>query len=122
MSVDRASCAATDFEAIERSFPHNKRVSEQYVRPETLEYVKRLIPGAIFEQKGGAQLHALLHWFKNDFMRWLPNQINCSKCGNGETAMRPTIQLGSSWQLRKVESYTCDNCGAEQVYTRFSDV
>ena len=126
MPTDPASCATTDLDAIERSFPHNKKVTEQYVDKETLEYVRSLVPNNVVENKDSALVTTLMRWFKNDFMQWLPNQMKCANCStsgsDGGPIMQQTIQPGSTWQLRKTEVFKCANCGAQKVYPRYSDV
>jgi citrate lyase gamma subunit len=54
-----------------------KRISEQYVNQDILEYIRTLIPEEIvrktrieIEDKGC--LKSVLQWFKKDFMQWAP--------------------------------------------------
>ena len=53
-----------------------KRISEQYVDQDILNYVRELLPEEIvkkttIEGKEG---------FKKDFMRWTPKDPNCDRC------------------------------------------
>ncbi|MEO9321767.1 MAG: transglutaminase domain-containing protein [Nitrososphaera sp.] len=129
MPVDKATCESASAELIERTFPHNKKVSEQYADPQTLDYVRALIPHEVLQLQGPHLVRGLLDWFKADFMRWLPSQMRCEFCttkapdgAEAGTVMQVTIEPGSTWQLRKVERYKCPSCGAERVYPRYSDV
>lgn len=126
--MEKISCEAVNADLVERSFLHNKRVSEQYADPMTLDYVSKLIPEGVRRLEGNELVTGLLNWFKNDFMRWLPNQVRCERCASkgpdgsqAGTVMQATIEQGSSWQLRKTEHYKCPSCGLAQVYPRFSD-
>ena len=114
-----------DFETLERSFPHHKKVSEQYADAGALEYLRELVPEDIRRAEKGSLVVELLRWFKNDFMRWLPNQMRCGRCaqtGKDGPVMQSTILPGTSWQLRKIELYRCPSCGCEESYPRYSDV
>jgi citrate lyase gamma subunit len=71
--------------AICDSFVLYKRISEQYVDQDILEYIRTLIPEEIvrktrieIEDKGC--LKSVLQWFKKDFMQWVPRDQKCERC------------------------------------------
>ncbi len=107
------------FDTIQSSFLFYKTITSQYNDPKVLEGVRRLIPKNVLE---GEQIPSLLRWFK-DFMTWIPNQIVCCKCNKDDPSfMHVKVQKGDSWQVRKIEIHTCNNCGSEEIIPRYSDV
>jgi hypothetical protein len=53
-----------------------KRISEQYVNQDILDYVRVLLPEEIVQKttidSKEEPLKSVLQWFKKDFMRWTP--------------------------------------------------
>jgi hypothetical protein len=61
-----------------------KRISEQYVNQDILNYVRVLLPEEIVKkttiESKEEPLKSVLQWFKKDFMRWTPKDPNCDRC------------------------------------------
>jgi hypothetical protein len=89
-----------------------KRVSEQYVNQDVLDYVRILIPEEIINkttiESKEEPLKSVLQWFKKDFMRWTPKDPKCDTCN---LPMALQFIKGISWKLRSTEKYTCSSCG-----------
>lgn len=79
------------------AFTLYKLIVRQYKDNEVLDYVRQLIPNEIktriqretsnYEESSNSHnktkndsLMLLLHWFKNDFMRWMNNNQICDSC------------------------------------------
>src|SRR5919107_6420602 len=81
-----------------------KRVSEQYVNQDVLDYVRILIPEEIVNKRTieskEEPLKSVLQWFKKDFMRWTPKDPNCDRCN---LPMGFQFNKGNSWKLRSTE-------------------
>lgn len=100
------------------SFRLYKKVSEQYNDPVILGFAKKLVPDKLLESKLGQQsLQSLLHWFKYDFMKWMPKQIVCTSCNHGPMAVQ--VLDGDSTIIRKTEFHKCYNCGLIQLFPRY---
>ncbi|MDQ6723283.1 MAG: transglutaminase-like domain-containing protein [Thermoproteota archaeon] len=98
------------------AFTLYKKVTSQYKEARVLNYVKRSIPEKIAlelqirNNNPTNEIHSLkplLHWFKNDFMRWMNKNISCEQCKN---PMYFEYMQGNSWMLRAIENYSCTNC------------
>ncbi|KAL1781162.1 peptide-N(4)-(N-acetyl-beta-glucosaminyl)asparagine amidase isoform X1 [Sigmodon hispidus] len=65
----------------------------------------------------------LLHWFKEEFFRWV-NNILCSKCG-GETRSRDEALLPNDdelkWGASNVEDHYCDACQLSNRFPRYNN-
>ncbi|XP_008831363.1 peptide-N(4)-(N-acetyl-beta-glucosaminyl)asparagine amidase [Nannospalax galili] len=65
----------------------------------------------------------LLHWFKEEFFRWV-NNILCSKCG-GETRSRDKALLPNDaelkWGASNVEDHYCDACQLSNRFPRYNN-
>ena len=106
------------------SFILYKRISEQYVDQDILEYIRKLVPGEIvkktrteIEEKESLQL--VLQWFKKDFMKWTPKDPKCERCN---LPMGFQSIKGNSWKVQNIEKYTCSNCHSVQVFPRYADI
>ncbi len=79
------------------AFTLYKHVTEQYKDNVVLDYVRQFIPNGIktrmqwetnnyanssnsYNKTKNGSLMLLLHWFKNDFMRWMNNNQICDSC------------------------------------------
>jgi hypothetical protein len=86
-----------------------------------LTYVKQSIPEKIVEEvlinnsspNKIQPLKPLLHWFKNDFMKWMNKNISCEKC---KKPMYFKSIHGNSWKLISAENYSCSNCNSQVVF------
>ena len=100
-----------------------KRISEQYVNQDILDYVRVLLPEEIVKKTtiGSKEepLKSVLQWFKKDFMRWTPKDPNCDRCN---LPMGFRFNKGNSWKLRSTEKYTCNNCGTTLTFPRYGDI
>jgi peptide-N4-(N-acetyl-beta-glucosaminyl)asparagine amidase len=121
-----------------------KKVTEQYRNPEILRIVRSLIPQDIVLQttKDDWNIVPLLRWFKNDFMKWTPNDPVCEMCinrsyghsnviegsSNDRSAAVPPIMkvkkiiIGNSWKMRKLELFICNNCNYEYAFPRYAEI
>lgn len=97
-----------------------KRVCEQYNNDDIMNLVKDLIPASVLKLYYTEQdLKPILHWFKYDFMRWMPKLLKSEKC---DCEMGVQVVTGNSWRLRATEIYLCDKCGFEQVFPRYGEI
>jgi peptide-N4-(N-acetyl-beta-glucosaminyl)asparagine amidase len=86
-----------------------------------LDSVKQLVPDKVLNLTTDDQsLKALLHWFKYDFMRWMPKELQCTRCNN--RPMRVQLIDNNSTTLRKTEIHTCDVCGSRQIFPRYEKI
>ena len=96
-------------------------MSEQYNDKYILDSVKRLVPEKVLQLIADDQtLKPLLHWFKHDFMKWMPKELVCVRCNN-----RPMgIQLvdDNSGAIRKTEFHVCNVCGSKQIFQRYDSI
>jgi peptide-N4-(N-acetyl-beta-glucosaminyl)asparagine amidase len=127
-----------------------KRVTEQYRNPEILKIMRSLIPENIVSQtKDDGNIVSLLKWFKDDFMRWTPKDPVCQRCRAADEAhnyncgisnnnnnnssstcrslaaaapMQAQTIIGSSWKMRKVETFRCNNCNYEYTFPRYGEI
>ena len=98
-------------------FSFYKIISEQYNDYGILDCVKQLVPDTVLKSYCDDQsLKPLLHWFKTDFMKWMPNDLQCSSCN---VLMRLQVIEGDSLILRKTEVYTCVKCGSTLIFPRY---
>ena len=111
------------------TFTLYKRISEQYNDQSVLEYVNRLIPKEVSkESDNGQSLKPLLHWFKTDFMKWMPKQLQCAACteigsnSNSTKIMTAQVIRGDSKILRKSEIHTCNQCGSQVFFPRYINI
>ena len=111
----------TQFPSYTSNFRLYKSVSEQYNDQSILDSVKLLVPAKVLQLIAEDQtLKPLLHWFKHDFMKWMPKELHCVKCSN-----RPmTIQLVDDdlGTIRKTEIHVCNVCGSKQVFQRYDSI
>ena len=99
------------------NFKFYKRIAEQYTDDKILETVKQSLPDKILKTYIDHQsLIPLLYWFKNDFMKWMPQELLCSSCN---MKMRLQVRKGDSIILRKTEVYSCDKCGSSILFPRY---
>ena len=112
------NCMVPTSGAIKDTFVLYKVISKQYDNPDILNYVRNLVPGKLVGdtevQDTGELLKLVLQWFKRDFMRWIPKDPKCKKC---DKPMIAESIKGSSWKLRSMETYTCNNCCSLQVFS-----
>ena len=111
----------TQFPSYASSFRLYKSVSEQYNDQSILDSVKRLVPEKVLQLIPEDQtLKPLLHWFKHDFMKWMPKGPHCLKCNNGQMS----IQLvdDNSGTIRKTEIHVCNVCGSKQIFQRYDSI
>ena len=81
------------------SFSFYKNISEQYNDHSILECVKQLLPDTVLNSyMADRSLKPLLHWFKNDLMKWMSNKIQCLSC---KILMRVQILEGDSLNSRE---------------------
>src|SRR5215218_1221829 len=90
---------------INDTFMLYKRISEQYVNQDILDYVRILIPEEIvkktrIESKEEEPMKSVLQWFKKDFMRWTPKNPKCERC---YLPLGLQFIKGNSWKLRSTE-------------------
>ena len=98
-------------------FNFYKIISEQYNDHGILDCVKQLVPDTVLKSYCDDQsLKPLLHWFKTDLMKWMPNDLQCSSCN---VLMRLQVIEGDSLILRKTEVYTCVKCGSTLIFPRY---
>jgi Transglutaminase-like superfamily len=96
-------------------------MSEQYDDQAVLDSAKQLVPDKVLKLTAGDQsLKSLLHWFKNDFMRWMPKEVQCTKCNN--RPMRIQLVDKNSATLRKTEIHMCDICGSKEIFPRYDKI
>lgn len=101
-------------------FKFYKRVSEQYTDLTILDSVKQSLPKQILRSYIDHQsLIPLLYWFKNDFMKWMPKELQCSTCN---IKMRVQVIEGDSKILRKTEVYSCDKCRSSIIFPRYMKI
>ena len=99
------------------NFTFYKRIAEQYTDDNILDSVKQSLPDKILKTYTDYQsLIPLLYWFKNDFMKWMPQELQCSSCNR---KMRLQVRKGDSMILRKTEVYSCDKCGSSILFPRY---
>jgi Transglutaminase-like superfamily len=98
-----------------------KRVSEQYNDQAILDSVKQLVPDKVLNLTTDDQsLRPLLQWFKFDFMKWMPKELQCTRCNN--RPMRIQLIDDHSTTLRKTEIHTCDVCASKQIFPRYERI
>ena len=98
-------------------FSFYKNISEQYNDHSILECVKQLLPDTVLNSyMTDGSLKPLLHWFKNDLMKWMSNKIQCLSCN---ILMRVQLLEGDSLNSRKTEIYTCNKCGSTIIFPRY---
>src|SRR6476659_8814387 len=103
------------------SFRLYKRISEQYNDKTILDSVKKLVPEKVLKSRAENQsLQPLLHWFKYDFMKWMPKELVCPSCEHGP--MRIQILQGDSAEVRQTEIHICDKCGSRHLFPRYQSI
>ncbi|MER5176526.1 MAG: transglutaminase domain-containing protein [Candidatus Nitrosocosmicus sp.] len=101
-------------------------MTRQYKDNKILNYVNQFVPEKIVRELHINNnnnsptytiypLKPLLHWFKNDFMKWMDKSIICEKC---KKPMLFKYIQGNSWKLRAIETYSCSNCKSQIVFPR----
>jgi transglutaminase/protease-like cytokinesis protein 3 len=98
-------------------------VTKQYKDNTIINYVKQFVPEKIIEElqinnrpaNKIPSLKPLLHWFKNDFMKWMYKNISCENC---KKPMCFQYIQGNSWKLRSIENYSCSICKSQVVFPR----
>jgi hypothetical protein len=97
-----------------------KRISEQYNDQAILDSVKQLVPDRVLKLTADDQsLKPLLHWFKNDFMKWMPKELQCTRCNR---PMRVQLVDDNLATFRKTEIHTCDICGSTKIFPRYDKI
>jgi len=110
----------SQFSSYAHTFKLYKRISEQYKDQAILDSVKQLVPDRISKLTPDEQsLEPLLHWFKNDFMKWMPTEVQCTRCNR---PMRVQLVDDKSATFRKTEVHTCDVCGSTQIFPRHDKI
>jgi hypothetical protein len=108
------------------TFTLYKRISEQYNDQSTLDYVNKLIPKEVSKASdNGQSLKPLLCWFKTDFMKWMPKELQCLTCAEINSSSRTMIVQvieGDSKRLRRSEIHICNKCGSRQIFPRFLQI
>ena len=90
------------------NFKFYKNISEQYTDHTILESVNQLLPEKFLKSSLDHQsLPPLLHWFKNDLMKWMPKELQCSSC---HMRMRVQVKEGDSvginlYNLHRIQKY-----------------
>jgi hypothetical protein len=99
------------------NFKFYKDISEQYTDHTILDSVNQLVPEKFLKSSLDHQsLPPLLHWFKNDFMKWMPKELQCSRC---HMRMRVQVKEGDLKILRKTEVHSCDKCDFSITFPRY---
>ena len=102
------------------TFTLYKRISEQYSNQAILDSIKQLVPDKVLKlSREDQSLKPILHWFKNDFMKWMPKELQCTRCNR---PMRVRVIEGDSTTLRKTEIHMCDICGSKQIFPRYDKI
>lgn len=101
------------------TFTLYKQISKQYRDQNILNSIRQLVPNKILKLSSDSLLKSLFHWFKNDFMSWMPKDPKCRICN-----IPLDIQLinGNSWKLRKTEVHTCHICGSKLIFPRYGEI
>jgi len=108
------------FSSYAHTFRLYKRISEQYNDQAILDSVKQLVPDRVLKLTADEHsLEPLLHWFKNDFMKWMPKELQCTRCNK---PMRVQLVDDNSATFRKTEIHTCDVCGSTQIFSRYNKI
>lgn len=108
------------FSSCAHTFDLYKRVSEQYNDQAILDSVKQLVPNKVLKLTFDEQsLEPVLHWFKNDFMKWMPKELPCTGCNR---PMRVQLVHDNSATFRKTEIHMCDVCGSNQTFPRYDKI
>ncbi len=106
------------------AFTLYKQVTRQYKESRILDYVRHSVPEKIVREVQISNnnpsneipsIMPLLHWFKNDFMKWMNKSISCEKC---KKPMYFKYIQGNSWKVRAIENYSCSNCKSQIVFPR----
>ena len=86
------------------------------------ERTEKRMAGATVMCHSESLVRELLHWFKNEFFKWV-NTVDCERCKSKTTsagADRPThqeLQFGAS----VVELHKCPGCGFMNRFPRYND-
>jgi hypothetical protein len=102
------------------NFSFYKNISEQYNDHSILDCVKQLLPDTVLNSyMVDRSLKPLLHWFKNDLMKWMSNKMQCLSC---KILMRVQLLKGDSLNSRATEIYTCDKCQSTIIFPRYAKI
>jgi Zn ribbon nucleic-acid-binding protein len=107
------------------TFALYKEISKQYNDIEILTYVKQLIPYNMLAQFDSynhyedQSFKVLLQWFKTEFMKWMPKNLQCNTCNK---QMKLQLLPGTSWKLRSTEVYECIRCGSRYIFPRYAEI
>lgn len=102
-----------------------KEISKQYNDNEILTYVNQMIPRNVLIQFNDytryeeQSFKVIFQWFKNDFMKWMPKDLQCNVCN---IQMKVQLLPGDSWKLRSTEIYECIKCGSKCVFPRYGEI
>ena len=102
-----------------------KAISKQYNDNEILTYVNHMIPQNVLSQfksnnyQEDQQFIVILQWFKNDFMKWMPKNLQCNICN---LQMKLQLLSDDSWKVRATEIYECIKCGSNFVFPRYGEI
>ena len=108
------------FSSYANTFRLYKRISEQYNDQAILGSVKQLVPDKVLNLTPGDQsLKPLLHWFKYGYMKWMPKEVQCTRCNR---PMRVQLVDDKSATFRKTEIHMCDVCGSTQIFPRYDKI
>lgn len=107
------------FSSYSNTFRLYKRISEQYNDQAILDSVKELVPDKVLKLTlNGESMKPLLDWFKNDYMKWMPKELQCTKCNR---PMRVQL-IENLTTLRNTEIHICDVCGLKQIFPRYDKI
>ncbi|HEU5446954.1 MAG TPA: hypothetical protein VFU67_07410, partial [Nitrososphaeraceae archaeon] len=85
-----------------------------------MDSVKQLVPDKVLKLTADEQsFEPLLHWFKNNFMKWMPKELQCARCNS---PMRVELGDGNSATFRKTEIHICDMCSSTQIFPRYDKI
>ena len=102
------------------TFKLYKTISEQFNDRTVLDSVKQLVPDKVLKSSLEDQsLEPLLYWYKNDFMKWMPKELECTGCNR---AMRLQFVENNLGTFRNTEIHKCDVCGSTQIFPRYDKI
>lgn len=107
------------------TFALYKEISTQYNDNEILTYVKHLIPHNVLIQFNSynhyedQSFKAILQWFKTEFMKWMPKDLQCKTCN---IQMKLQLLPDTSWKLRSTEIYEYVRYGSKCIFPRYTEI
>jgi hypothetical protein len=112
------------FLSMRESFALYKGISRQYSENDVLTYVIHLLPDHLLTELYNSKdrhnfMRTVLQWFKDDFMKWVPKDLQCNSCN---ISMNIRLFQGTSWKLKRIEVYECPRCGSEYIFPRYGEI